>query len=342
MQDAHRRFVCYRSAQRDFELFLVRVGHRQPEDLVPVPARGQRVDQWLNGLGIIADEKPGIFLAGFRGRRDRSSGFLPANLVAGVRDGLGFTLLVMLCSKLFQHIDGLLIAARTVEQRSEFLDPAVLEKPDGFGTHGMRLSLGGPDSLLTEPELRDAGTDRWAGRACRAGSCCSAPKSGRWPSDVRVGKGLGDLAVVGGVSAQRRDRPRCGGRVGPCPHGRGGEHRLRADLQQHRAAEIGQCVPHSWRIRPAAAHGDANRRRPVSRSCRAAAPVRLHTNVRCGEPNSNRLAYDSNSSRTGSSSAEWKAWLVSSQSHRTPSAVSSATARSRSCAGPDSTVLAPL
>ena len=61
----------------------------------------------------------------------------------------------MLCSKLFQRIDGLLIAARTVEQRGEFLDPAVLEKPDGVGTHGLRLvkGLGGPDPLLTEPEL---------------------------------------------------------------------------------------------------------------------------------------------------------------------------------------------
>ena len=66
MQDAQRRFVCHRSAQRDFESFLVRVGHRQPEDPVPVPARGQRVDQWLNRLGIIADEEPGRSLAGFR------------------------------------------------------------------------------------------------------------------------------------------------------------------------------------------------------------------------------------------------------------------------------------
>ena len=54
--------------------------------------------------------------------------------------------------------------------------------------------------------------------------------------------------------------------------------------------------------------------------------MRLHTNVLCGGPNSNRFAYDSNSSRTGSSSAEWKAWLVSSQSQRTPSASNPATA----------------
>ena len=53
MQDARRRFVRDRSAQSGFEPFLVRVGHRQPEDPVPMPARGQRVDQWLNRLGII-------------------------------------------------------------------------------------------------------------------------------------------------------------------------------------------------------------------------------------------------------------------------------------------------
>ena len=64
------------------------------------------------------------------------SGFLPAELVAVVRDGLGGALLVVLCGKLGQHIQGLLVAARTVEQGREFLDPAVLEKPDGFGTRG--------------------------------------------------------------------------------------------------------------------------------------------------------------------------------------------------------------
>ncbi len=66
MQDPQRRFVCHRSAQRDLELFLVRVGHRQPENLMPVPMRGQRVDQRLNCIGIVADEEPGRSLAGFR------------------------------------------------------------------------------------------------------------------------------------------------------------------------------------------------------------------------------------------------------------------------------------
>ena len=66
MQDAQRRIVCRRGAQRGLELFLVRVGHRQPDDPVPVPVRGQRVDQWLNGVGVIADQQPGGALAGFR------------------------------------------------------------------------------------------------------------------------------------------------------------------------------------------------------------------------------------------------------------------------------------
>ena len=69
------------------------------------------------------------------------------------------------------------------------------------------------------------------------------PKSGevgQVAQDVGVGNGFGDLPVVGGVSAQRRDRPRCGGRVGPCPQGCGGEHRPWADLEQHFAAQIGK------------------------------------------------------------------------------------------------------
>ena len=66
MQDTQRRFVCHRSAQRDLEPFLVRVGHRQPENPMLVPMRGQRVDQRLNYIGIIANEEPGRSLAGFR------------------------------------------------------------------------------------------------------------------------------------------------------------------------------------------------------------------------------------------------------------------------------------
>ena len=63
---------------------------------------------------------------------------------------------------------------------------------------------------------------------------------GQVAHDVGVGNGFGDLSVVGGVSTQRRDRPRCGGRVRPCPQGCGGEHRLRADLEQHLATQIGK------------------------------------------------------------------------------------------------------
>ncbi len=50
--------------------FLVRVGHRQPQDPVPVPVCRQRVDQWLQRFGVIGDEQPG------RGPR-RASGTSP-------------------------------------------------------------------------------------------------------------------------------------------------------------------------------------------------------------------------------------------------------------------------
>ena len=341
MQDPQRRLVCCRSAQRRHEPFLVRVGHRQPEDLVPVAACGQRVDQRLHDIGVVADEEPGGSVAGLR--RRGAGGRLPADLVAVVRDGLGFRCWLCCAASLCQHIGGLSgcrprrRAARRVPRSGRPRAAGRLRYArlsDAVGLGGRTCCLG--------TSTGDAGTDRWAGRACRAGSADSAPKSGRWPDDVGVGQGFGDLAVVGGVSAQRRDRPRRGGRVRPCPQGRGGEHRLRADLQQQLAAEVGQGAPRSWRIRPVGARGGANRRRRASRSLPSAAPVRLQTRIRCGEPKSNRFAYDSNSSRIGSSSAEWNAWLVSSQSHRTPSAVSPATACSRSAAGPDSTVLAPL
>ena len=165
--------------------------------------------------------------------------FSQRNLVAVVRDGLGAALLVVLCRKLGQHIQGLLVAARTVEQGREFLDAAVLEKPDGLGTRGKVLLLAGrvPDCL--EPVL--AVLERIGGQVELAR--VRLPKSGEFgqvAQDVGVGKGFGDLSVVGGVSAQRRDRPRCGGRVGPCPQGRGGEHRLRADLEQHLAVQLGK------------------------------------------------------------------------------------------------------
>ena len=56
MEDAGRWFVRYRGAQRACEPLFVCVGQRQPEDPVPVPTCGQRVDQWLNCDGIVANE----------------------------------------------------------------------------------------------------------------------------------------------------------------------------------------------------------------------------------------------------------------------------------------------
>ena len=60
-------------------------------------------------------------------------GPLPADLVADIGDGLHRPLLVVLCGKLVQHIGSRGCVARAVEQRGEFLDPAVLEQSDGFG-----------------------------------------------------------------------------------------------------------------------------------------------------------------------------------------------------------------
>ena len=132
-----------------------------------------------------------------------------------------------------------MIAARTVEKGREFLDPAVLEKVNGLGTRGMVLLLGRAVPIVAEPVLTML--ERIGGQVEL--SRVRLPESGeigQVAKDIRVGNGFGDLSVVGGVSAQGRDRPRCGGRVGPCPQGRGGEHRLRADLEQHFAVQIGK------------------------------------------------------------------------------------------------------
>ena len=58
--------------------------------------------------------------------------------------------------------------------------------------------------------------------------------------DVGAAEGFGDLAVVCDVAAQRRYRLGCCRGVRPGPQGCSGEHRLRADLEQQRAAKLGQ------------------------------------------------------------------------------------------------------
>src|ERR1700731_992907 len=118
-----------------------------------LPPRGECVDQRLNRWGIITNQKPGGFLAGF-GAGDWSSGFLPADFVAVVRDGVSCTLLVVLCRKLGQHIQGLMVAARPVEEGREFFDPAVLKKTDGFGTRPAKvLLLFGAFPIVSKPVL---------------------------------------------------------------------------------------------------------------------------------------------------------------------------------------------
>src|SRR4051794_18886376 len=131
----------------------------------------------------------------------------------------------MLRSKLVQHIGGLWAGASTVEQRSEFLNPPVLEKTDGFGTRCITLS--GPDPLVAKPVramLKRIGGDVDLVRR----SMLKSREVRQVASDVSVSNGFGDLPVVAALAPQRRDRPRSGRRVRPCPQGRGGEHRLRA------------------------------------------------------------------------------------------------------------------
>ena len=66
MDDAQRWILCYRSAQLTFELFLVRVGRGQHENPMLVPLRGQRVDQGLGDIAVIANDQPGRPRTGLR------------------------------------------------------------------------------------------------------------------------------------------------------------------------------------------------------------------------------------------------------------------------------------
>ena len=129
MQDTERRFVCRSGTQRDFEPLPVRVGHRQPENPVPVPACGQRVDQWLKYLGVVADEEPGSSL---RSRLSAS------------RTAVRWT----------AH-QRLLLPARS-RSGSPWCE---------LGVRG-RWLRSGRTRLLTDPVLAMLRTDRWAGRAC--------------------------------------------------------------------------------------------------------------------------------------------------------------------------------
>ena len=147
----------------------------------------------------------------------------------------------MLGGKLVQHIGGCLTTGRAVEQGGEFLDPAVLQKPDGLGAGGAVRTRGcdGRAGLVGEPVpavLEGIGRQVDLLRRARQGSS----EVGQMPGNVGPGQGLGDLAVVGDGAAQRRDRLRRGQRVGPGPQGGGGEHRLRAHLEQQGAAQLGQ------------------------------------------------------------------------------------------------------
>jgi hypothetical protein len=114
VHDTQRRRRFSGGAQRGRELLLVGIGGRQPENLMLLVLRCQRVDQRLDRLAIIADQQPGRRLAGIR-IGGRGSGLLPTDLIAVVRDGLRIALLVVLCGKLCQHLHGLAVSARPAE-----------------------------------------------------------------------------------------------------------------------------------------------------------------------------------------------------------------------------------
>ena len=235
MQDAQCRFVFHRGAQIGGKALLVGVGCRQAQRPVPVALRGQRVENRCDGVGVIADDQPGAALTrGCGGCRCRHQ---PADLVARVRDGLGVALPIVLGGKLVENISGGQAGTRGVEQGREFLDAAVLEKPDGIGADG--VVLGRLRLLVAEPVLPVL--ERVGGQVQLArGACQQRGEVGQVSGHVGVGHRLGDVAVIRTVAPHRRNGARSVGRVGPGAHGGGGQHRLRADLQQHRAAEIGQ------------------------------------------------------------------------------------------------------
>ena len=96
-----------------------------------------------------------------------------------------------------------MIAARTVEQCREFLDPAVLEKADRLGTRGKGLLCVLPVLISVVPERVLAALERIHGQVEL--SRVRLPERGEFgqmTQDIRVGNSFGDLPVVGGVSAQ--------------------------------------------------------------------------------------------------------------------------------------------
>jgi len=245
-------------------------------------------------------------------------------------------------SKLLQHIDGLLIVVRTVEQRGEFPRslPSSRSRTASVRTvWGLVKGLGVPDPLVNGTSTRDAGRIGGQGRAfapLRAGERRSREVS----DDVSVGKSLDDLAVVGSISTQRRDRAWRSCRVRPCPNGGGGEHRLRG---RPPAAMCSRDQPACNTL------GELDRlprRRPPIGAIQFCVPAEGRAGTGCTPTPVVRAEFDDVRIRLefveiGSNSAEWKAWLVSNQSQRTPSAISPATA-GPILFGPDSTVLAPL
>ena len=238
MQDAHVGFLLHRRGQIGHQTLLVGIGDRQRQQPVAVALGRHGIDQTADGCRVVADEHPG----GVRSGRGTGPALLPPDLVTGVCDRLRIALSIVLCGKLAQGIEGCLIGIGAVEQRGQLGDAAVFEQSNGFGARRVigptRPPLVG--LLVLEPVL--AVLERIGGQIeleCRP--VYHGIEIGNVSGDVGLSQCVDDLTMIGAVLTHRGDRPRCVGRIRPGAHGGGRQHRLRADLEQHRASQFGQC-----------------------------------------------------------------------------------------------------
>ena len=184
MHDAQRGLLGGGGSERSFELLFVGVRSRQRQDLVPVARVRQQIGKWRNGFSVVGNQKPGAPLGRLELRR-RSGRLLPADLVPGVRYRLRARCLVVLGGKCFNMPDGLLVTGWGTDERGEFFDPPLLEKPNRLGAHGIG---GAADWARREPERPML---EWVGGQIDLAACirpAAAAKSGRWPADVGLGE----------------------------------------------------------------------------------------------------------------------------------------------------------
>ena len=161
--------------------------------------RGQRLDQRLNRIAVFADEQPGSGLTEVSGCRRID--LVPTEFVACVRDRLGLALRIVLRRNLCQHIQSLRVIAGAAQERGQFFDPAVFEKPNGLAGRRQMGLLRRQLAVFPEPVL--AVLERIGGQVeLAAGSLLHSAEVGQMSQCVGVGQGFGDLAVVSGVLTQ--------------------------------------------------------------------------------------------------------------------------------------------